>query len=66
MADKKKDYMPTLSVALEQTGEAARIKEQIQERLVQSGWRDDLKAFAIEYWIGDWENNWINILTLVE
>lgn len=41
--------MPTLNDALEQTGEGTRLKEYIQERLIQSGWRDDIKSHAIEY-----------------
>ena len=41
--------MPTLNSALDQTGEAGRLKEYIQQRLVQSGWRDDLKNYAVDY-----------------
>ena len=40
---------PALASALVETGEAKRLREYIAGRLVQSGWRDDLKSYAIEY-----------------
>lgn len=40
---------PTLREALERSGEGTKLKTYIQERLIQSGWRDDLKSFALEY-----------------
>ncbi|CAD7953797.1 unnamed protein product [Amoebophrya sp. A120] len=49
MSDPAGKQMPTLSKALEQTGESKRLRDYIAERLVQSGWRDDLKSYAVEY-----------------
>ena len=34
---------------LEETGERERLKEEFTERLVRTGWRDDLKRYCIEY-----------------
>ncbi|CAD7945627.1 unnamed protein product [Amoebophrya sp. A25] len=49
MAESGQQSRPSLAKALEQTGENQKLKAYIADRLVQSGWRDDLKSYAIEY-----------------
>eukprot|EP00392_Amoebophrya_sp_AT5.2_P018233 g18738.t1 len=44
-----KGELPSLGKALETSGESRRLREYIAERLVQSGWRDELKSYAVEF-----------------
>ena len=51
---------------LEETGEKARLEEYLRQRLIESGWRDDLKRHCLGKFLSDSEAQCLLFKTIMD